>query len=78
MCKHGNANADNTAGKCNENDNKTRLSAALGSNGAEKWPKISKNSSGNAYEADSTTQISEEMAKFNTEEKGTVAGLFAS
>ena len=81
MCKHGNADADNTAGKCNEENNKTRLSAALGTDGkgAENWPRISSGtpSGGTQYTADSTDQISKEMTGLKTEEKGTVAGLFA-
>ena len=75
MCKHGTASGPNTAGKCNENGNKTGLKAALGDEGAKKWPTISEQSS--AYDKDSTEQISGEMTGLKTEEKGTVAGLFA-
>ena len=74
MCKDGNASGPNTAGQCDEN-NKYSLKAALGDKGAEKWPKISHSSS--AYNKDSTEQISGEMTGLKTEEKGTVAGLFA-
>ncbi|MFV9838777.1 MAG: hypothetical protein AB8U44_01995, partial [Aaplasma endosymbiont of Hyalomma asiaticum] len=76
LCRHGDGSVDNTAGKCDEQSNKTGLKSALGGQGAEKWPKISHNSSV-AYSADSTEQISGEMAGFNTEEKGITAGLFA-
>ena len=44
-----------------------RLKAALGDEGAKKWPTISEQSS--AYDKDSTEQISGEMTGLKTEEK---------
>ena len=77
MCKDGSASGgDNTAGECAKSgSNKTGLKSALGDQGKDKWPKIS-HASG-AYGKDSTEQISGEMTGLKTEEKGTVAGLFA-
>ena len=78
MCTNGSANTNNTEGKCGE-DNKYSLKAALGDGGAQHWPKISADGSGGgtANKVDSTDQISGEMTGLKTEEKGTVAGLFA-
>ena len=75
LCRKVDGGQASAEGKCNSNTD-YNLSGALGSNGAEKWPKISYTSS--AYDKDSTEQISGEMTGLKTEEKGTVAGLFAS
>ena len=69
LCKDGIASDVNTAGKCDETSNKTRLSAAMGEKGAEKWPEISFTSK--AYDKDSTDHISDEMVGlFLTRGKG--------
>ncbi|KJV68431.1 surface antigen family protein [Anaplasma phagocytophilum str. NCH-1] len=61
--------------------------AALGEQGAEKWPKInngghatiysSSAGPGNAYARDASTTVATDLTKLTTEEKTIVAGLLA-
>ena len=73
----GNASGENAAGKCGTDDRNNRygLKAALGTDGATKWPKISHTSA--AYDKDSTEHISGEMIGLTPDEKVKTAGLFA-
>ena len=81
LCKKGQGDAgDNAAGKCGTDNSgdKSGLKAAMGTEGAKHWPKISADSRGStAYKEDSTEHISDEMVGFNTDEKVKTAGLFA-
>ncbi|AGR79740.1 hypothetical protein YYU_06155 [Anaplasma phagocytophilum str. HZ2] len=66
---------------------KQGLMAALGEQGAEKWPKInngghatiysSSAGPGNAYARDASTTVATDLTKLTTEEKTIVAGLLA-
>ena len=81
LCRKGSNPANyNDAGKCgtDNNDNRYGLKAAMGTDGATKWPKISSDDRGTSpWTVDATDKISGEMAGFTQEEKEKTARLFA-